>query len=77
MRKVINISIYQGENYLVAEGINIPIVTQGKSYNELMSNLSEAISLFLEGEDLSTFDIDTNPAIIANFELNNLIYARS
>ncbi len=77
MRKVINISIYQGDEYLVADGINIPIVTQGKSYNELMSNLKEAINLFLESEDLSAFDIDTNPAIIANFELNDLIYARS
>lgn len=77
MRKVINISIYQGDEYLVADGINIPIVTQGKSYDELMSNLKEAINLFLESEDLSAFDIDTNPAIIANFELNDLIYARS
>ncbi len=77
MRKVINISIYQGDEYLVADGINIPIVTQGKSYDELMSNLKKAINLFLESEDLSAFDIDTNPAIIANFELNDLIYARS
>ena len=77
MRKVINISIYEGEKYLVAEGINIPIVTQGQSYDELMNNLKEAISLFMEGEDLSKYNLDTNPAIIANFEINNITYARS
>lgn len=77
MRKVINISIYEGEKYLVAEGINIPIITQGKSYDELINNLKEAISLFMEDEDLSKYNLDTNPAIIANFEINNITYARS
>ena len=48
MRKVIQISIYKGDKYFIAEGVNIPIVTQGKSYNELFENLKEAISLFLE-----------------------------
>ncbi len=77
MRKVINISIYEGEKYLVAEGINIPIVTQGKSYNKLMDNLKEAINLFIEGEDLSKYNLDINPAIIASFEINNISHARS
>jgi len=75
MRQVIQISIYKGEEYFVAEGVNVPVVTQGKSYNELFNNLKEAISLFLEDEDLSKYDIQTNPAIIANFELNNILYA--
>jgi len=70
MRKVINISIYEGEKYLIAEGINIPIVTRGKSYDELIDNLKEAISLFMEGEKLSKYNLDTNPAIISNFEMN-------
>lgn len=77
MRKVINISIYEGEKYLIAEGINVPIVTQSKSYNELMDNLKEAISLFMEGEELSKYNLDSNPAIIANFEIDNITYARS
>lgn len=75
MRKVIQISIYKGEKYFVAEGVNIPIVTQGKSYDELFHNLQEAVSLFLEDEDLSKYDIQSNPAIIANLELTNFLYA--
>jgi predicted RNase H-like HicB family nuclease len=75
MRKVINISIYQGEKYLVAEGMNVPIVTQGKTYDELISNLKDAVNLFLEDEDLSKYNLDTNPTIIASLELNNLLYA--
>ncbi|MDP2362822.1 MAG: type II toxin-antitoxin system HicB family antitoxin [Ignavibacteria bacterium] len=75
MRQVIQISIYKGEKFIVAEGVNVPIVTQGKTYDELFNNLKEAISLFLEDEDLSKYDIQANPAIIANLELNNILYA--
>jgi predicted RNase H-like HicB family nuclease len=75
MRQVIQISIYKGEKFFVAEGVNVPIVTQGKTYDELFNNLKEAISLFLEDEDLSKYDIQANPAIIANLELNNILYA--
>lgn len=75
MRQVIQISIFKGEQYYVAEGVNIPIVTQGKTYDELFYNLKEALTLFLEDEDLSNYDIQANPAIIANLELNNILYA--
>uniref|UniRef100_A0A832G061 Type II toxin-antitoxin system HicB family antitoxin n=1 Tax=Ignavibacterium album TaxID=591197 RepID=A0A832G061_9BACT len=75
MRKVIQFSIFKGEEYFVAEGVNIPVVTQGKTLDDLIINLKEALSLFLEEEDLSKYDIQTNPAIIANIELNNILYA--
>lgn len=75
MRQVIQISIYKGEKFFVAESVNVPIVTQGKTYDELFNNLKEVISLFLEDEDLSKYDIQANPAIIANLELNNILYA--
>ena len=67
MRKVIQISIYKGDKFFIAEGVNIPVVTQGKSYDELFENLKEALSLFLEDTDLSQYDIQTNPAIIREF----------
>ncbi|MDP2363468.1 MAG: hypothetical protein Q8M94_06825 [Ignavibacteria bacterium] len=51
MRQVIQISIYKGEKLFISEGVNVPIVTQGKTYDELFNNLKEAISLFLEDED--------------------------
>lgn len=75
MRQVIQISIFKGEQYYVAEGVNIPLVTQGKTYDELFNNLKEALTLFLEDEDLSKYDIQANPAIIVNLELNNILYA--
>jgi len=75
VRKVIQFSIFKGEEYFVAESVNIPVVTQGKTLDDLIINLREALSLFLEEEDLSKYDIQTNPAIIANIELNNILYA--
>jgi hypothetical protein len=40
-----------------------------------MDNLREAVSLFLEDEDLSKYDLDKNPAINLNIKLNSLSYA--
>jgi len=46
--------IHQGEQSgFVAECIELPIVTQGRTLDELMLNLREAISSHLEGEDLA------------------------
>ncbi|MFH1194719.1 MAG: type II toxin-antitoxin system HicB family antitoxin [bacterium] len=75
MRKVIQINIYKGETQFVAEGMNVPIVTQGKTMDELMGNIKEAVNLFLEGENLAEYNLVTNPAIIANMELDSFVYA--
>jgi predicted RNase H-like HicB family nuclease len=33
--------------------MDLPVVTQGNTLNELKANLEEALALHLEGEDLS------------------------
>ena len=37
----------------VAECIEIPVVTQGATLDEVSANLREAVALHLEGEDLN------------------------
>jgi len=74
MKKVISVHIFKGEKYFVAECIDLPVVTQGKTLDELVKNLKEAIELHLEDENLEDLDIAPNP-IIANIELDNLLYA--
>ena len=75
MKKVISVHIFKGEKYFVAECIDLPVITQGKTLDELVKNLKEAIELHLEDENLEDLDIAPNPAIIANIELDSLIYA--
>ena len=75
MKKVISVHIFKGEKYFVAECIDLPVVTQGKTLDELVKNLKEAIELHLEEENLEDLGIVPNPAIIANIELDNLLYA--
>jgi predicted RNase H-like HicB family nuclease len=75
MKKVISVHIFKGEKYFVAECVDLPIVTQGLTLDELVQNLKEAIELHLENENLEDFDISTSPTFIANIELDNLMYA--
>lgn len=47
----------------------MPIVTQGKTLDELARNIEEAIELHLEGENPADFGIAPNPSVLMNFEL--------
>ena len=45
--------IYQGEESgFVAECVELPVVTQGATLDDVIRNLREALALHLEGEDL-------------------------
>lgn len=69
MRHIIQFSITKGQKYYVAEGVNVPVVTQGKDLDEAVRNIQEALALHLEGEDLSDFDLAPQPSVLANLEL--------
>ena len=77
MKKIIQVHIYKGEKYYIAECLDLPVVTQGKTLDELISNLKEAVALQLEGEDLANFDLVAEPSIMANIEVDSLIYAKA
>lgn len=48
MKNIIQFYINKGEKYYVAQGVDLPIVTQGKTLDELMKNIKEAVELHLE-----------------------------
>ena len=56
MKRIIQARIFRGESQYVAECVDLSVVTQGKTLDEVTANLKEAIALHLEGEDLSQFD---------------------
>jgi predicted RNase H-like HicB family nuclease len=75
MKKIIQVHIHKGEKYYVAECLDLPVVTQAETLDELADNLKEALGLHLEDEDLSEFDLAPNPSILASFEIEPLIHA--
>jgi predicted RNase H-like HicB family nuclease len=77
MKKIIQVHIYKGDKYYIAECLDLPVVTQGKTLDELIFNLKEAISLQLEGENLSDFDLVAEPSVLANLEVDSSVYAKA
>ncbi len=69
MRQTIKAFIHKGEKYYVAECLEIAVVTQGKTLDETIANLREAVALHLEGEDPADFDLVPNPSLLVTLEL--------
>jgi predicted RNase H-like HicB family nuclease len=69
MKKIIQVRIYKGDTYYVAECFDLPVVTQGKTSDEVVDNIEEAVSLHLEGEDFEQLDISPDFSVLISFEL--------
>jgi len=69
MHNTIKTYIEKGEEHWVARCIDIDIVTQGETVEEVIKNLKEAVSLHLEGEDLSEYNLSPNPSLLITMEL--------
>ena len=61
--------VRKGERYYVAECIELAVVTHGKTVDETLANLKEAVALHLEGEDPADFGLVPNPTIVITMEL--------
>ena len=70
MNKTIHVRISRGETQYVAECLDLPVVTQARTLDQLASNIREAISLHLEGENLLELGIAEDPTILATMELD-------
>jgi len=69
VKRTIQVRIFRGEKQYVAECLDLPVVTQAPTLDELAANIREAISLHLEGEDLAELGFANDPAIVATLEL--------
>ena len=69
MKNIIQFSITQEDGVYTADGINVPIVTEGKTFEELKQNIKEAVELYFENEDVSSLGFGKMPSILTSFEL--------
>jgi len=72
LQHTIKAFIRKGEKYYVAECLEIPVVTQGLTLDEAVSNLQEAVALHLQGEDLEELGLAPNPTLIVTIETEPL-----
>ena len=68
-RRTIQVRIFRGEKKYVADCVDLPVVTQGETLDELVANIREAIALHLQDEDLDDLGLADDPTIVATMEL--------
>jgi predicted RNase H-like HicB family nuclease len=70
LRHTIKAVIRQGEESgYIAECIEIAVVTQGATLDEVTRNLREAVALHIEGEDLAGLGLAANPTLVVTMEV--------
>ena len=70
LQRTIKAVIRHGEQAgYVAECLEIPVVTQGATLDEVTRNLREAVELHLSGEDLAALGFAPDPTILVTLEL--------
>ncbi len=62
-RDTIHAVVHRGETAYVAECLEVAVVTQGKTLDEMVHNLEQAIVLHLEGEDLAALGLSEHPRV--------------
>ena len=72
MKQVIHFYISKGEGQYVAECLELSIVTQGHTLDELFANIQEATELHLEAEVPASLGMVPSPLISVNYEFMRL-----
>jgi len=57
------------ERGYVAECLDLAVVTEGRTLDEAVQNLREAIRLHLEGENLAEMGLAPNPPVLVTLEM--------
>lgn len=73
MQQTIKAFIHRGESQYVAECLELSVVTQGKTLDETIANLQEAVQLHLEDEDPADFGLVPHPTLLVTIELESRV----
>lgn len=69
MKDTIHAVVLRDQEFYVGECLEVAVVAQGRTLDELVSNLEEAVSLHLEGEDLPRMGINAAPRLAVIYEI--------
>ena len=62
-RDTIHAVVQRDQSAYVAECLELPVVTQGATLDEVVENLRQALALHLEGEDMATLGLVEHPRV--------------
>ena len=68
LRETIHTVISESEGAYVAECLEVAVVTEGRSLDETLRNLREAVGLFMSDEDPASLGLVSNPRLSISFE---------
>ena len=70
LQRTVKAVVRPGEEFgWVAECVELPVVTQGATLDEVTANLREAVALHLEDEDLAALGLAPDPCLLVTLEL--------
>lgn len=67
-RDTVHVVAHRSAGYFVAEGLELALVTQAQSLDELIRNIRDAVRLHLEGENPADFGLSASPRIVLIYE---------
>ena len=67
-RSVIHVAVVESEGQYVADCLEVAVVTQGASLDELLGNLREALELYVSDEDPVVLGLAPEPRLLISFE---------
>jgi predicted RNase H-like HicB family nuclease len=62
-RDTVHVVVNEDDGTYTAECLELPVVTQGNTLDEVIENLKQAVALHLEDEDMATFGLIDNPRL--------------
>ena len=68
LRPAIHAVVTESEGLFTAECLEVAVVTQGASLDEILINLREALELLMSGEDHHLLGLEPDPRLVLNFE---------
>jgi predicted RNase H-like HicB family nuclease len=68
-RDTVHAVVTRDRHWYVAECLELAVVTQGRTLDELVTNLREAIALHLEGEDPAGTGVVSEPRVSLTYEV--------
>ncbi|HXL25873.1 MAG TPA: DUF1902 domain-containing protein [Chthoniobacterales bacterium] len=72
MKNIIQFMVTEEDGVYTADGVNVPVVTEGSSFEELQKNIRDAVTLYFSGDDHASLGFGRYPSILTNFELSPL-----
>ncbi|MDE0514386.1 MAG: hypothetical protein OXI88_21710 [Gammaproteobacteria bacterium] len=68
LRPSIHAVVTESEGLYTAECLEVAVVTQGASLDQILINLRESLELFMSGEDHNLLGLEPDPRLVLNFE---------